>query len=87
MPRPVRCRRIERLPVYRSFSPDDAAAAENVRMTVDEFEALRLLDNEGLTQEACAARMSIARTTVTAIYDSARKKLALALVEGRRIII
>ena len=52
MPRPVRCRRIERLPVYRSFSPDDAAAAEEVRMTVDEFETLRLLDDEGLTQEA-----------------------------------
>lgn len=71
MPRPVRCRRIERLPVYRSFSPDDAAAAEDVRMTVDEFEALRLLDDEGLTQETCALRMNIARTTVTAIYDSA----------------
>ena len=79
MPRPVRCRRIERLPVYRSFSPDDAAAAEEVRMTVDEFETLRLLDDEGLTQEACAARMNIARTTVTAIYDSARKKSRMFL--------
>ena len=61
MPRPIRCRRIERLPVYRSFSPDDITAAESVQMTVDEFEALRLLDDEGLTQEACAARMNIAR--------------------------
>ena len=51
MPRPIRCRRIERLPVYRSFSPDDITAAESVQMTVDEFEALRLLDDEGLTQE------------------------------------
>ncbi len=80
MPRPTRCRRIERLPVYRSFSPDDAEAAESVRMTVDEFEALRLLDDEGLTQEACAERMNIARTTVTAIYLSARRKVADALV-------
>ncbi len=87
MPRPVRCRRIERLPVYRSFSPDDTAAAETVRMTVDEFEALRLLDDEGLTQEACAARMNIARTTVTAIYDSARKKVAEVLVHGKRLLI
>ena len=47
MPRPIRCRRIERLPVYRSFSPDDITAAESVQMTVDEFEALRLLDDEG----------------------------------------
>ena len=87
MPRPVRCRRIERQPIYRSFSPDDTAAGESVRMTVDEFEAFRLLDGEGLTQESCAARMGIARTTVTAIYDSARKKIADALVHGKRLLI
>ena len=87
MPRPFRCRRIEQLPVYRSFSPDDITATENVLMSVDEFEALRLLDDEGLTQEACAARMNIARTTVTAIYDSARKKIADALVNGKRLLI
>ena len=87
MPRPFRCRRIERLPVYRSFSPDDAPEAESVKMTVDEFEALRLLDDEGLTQEACAARMNIARTTVTAIYESARRKVARALVHGKRLVI
>ena len=87
MPRPVRCRRIGQLPVYRSFSPDDTAATENVLMTVDEFEAFRLLDHEGLTQEACASRMNIARTTVTAIYDSARKKIADALVNGKRLLI
>ena len=87
MPRPIRCRRIERLPVYRSFSPDDTAASEDLLMTVDEFEAVRLLDGEGLTQEACAARMHIARTTVTSIYDSARKKIADALVHGKRLLI
>ena len=87
MPRPFRCRRIERQPVFRSFSPDDADAAESVRMTVDEFEALRLLDEEGLTQEACAVRMQISRTTVTAIYDSARRKIADALVNGKRLLI
>ena len=87
MARPTRCRRIERLPEYRSFSPDDVHAAESVRMTVDEFEALRLLDDEGLTQEECAERMNVARTTVTAIYDSARRKVADALVHGKRLLI
>ena len=87
MPRPTRCRRIERLPEYRSFSPDDVNATESVRMTVDEFEALRLLDDEGLTQEGCAERMNVARTTVTAIYDSARRKVADALVHGKRLLI
>ena len=75
------------MPVYRSFSPDDVTADESVRMTVDEFEAVRLLDAEGLTQEACADRMNVARTTVTAIYDSARKKIADALVHGKRLLI
>ena len=87
MARPTRCRRIERLPEYRSFSPDDVNAAESVCMTVDEFETLRLLDDEGLTQEGCAERMNIARTTVTAIYDSARRKVADALVHGKRLLI
>lgn len=87
MPRPVRCRRIGMLPVYRSFSPDETRAAENVSMTVDEFESIRLLDNEDLTQEECAEKMNISRTTVTAIYDSARKKVADALVNGKRLLI
>ena len=87
MPRPKRCRFIDRLPVYRSFSPDDIDASESVLMTVDEFEALRLLDNEGLTQEQCAARMNVSRTTVTAIYDSARKKIGDVLVNGKRLLI
>lgn len=87
MPRPVRCRRIEHMPVYRSFSPDDITAGESVRMTVDEYEAVRLLDVEGLTQKACADRMNVARTTVTAIYDSARKKIADAIVHGKRLLI
>ena len=63
------------MPVYRSFSPDDITASESVHMTVDEFEALRLLDAEGLTQEGCAS------------YDSARKKVADALVNGKRLLI
>lgn len=87
MPRPFRCRKIEQHPIYRSFSPDDIKTTESVYMTVDEFEALRLLDDEGLTQEACALRMNIARTTVTAIYDSARKKIADTLVNGKRLLI
>ena len=56
-------------------------------MSVDEYEAIRLIDYEGLTQEECAEQMSVARTTVQAIYDSARKKLALVLVDSKRLII
>lgn len=87
MPRPFRCRKIGRLPEFRSFSPDDVSDVESVLMSVDEFESLRLMDVEGLTQEECAARMNIARTTVTSIYESARKKVADVLVNGKRLLI
>ena len=56
-------------------------------MTLDEFETIRLLDREGLTQEQCAEKMGIARTTVTAIYESARRKVADALVDGKQLLI
>ena len=87
MPRPTKCRTIEHMPEFRSFSPDDREPEEIVRMTVDEFEAIRLLDDEGCTQEECAARMNVSRTTVTAIYESARKKTADALLRGKRLLI
>ena len=48
MPRPVRCRRIEQMPAFRSFSPDDAPDADVIRLTLDEYETLRLMDAEGL---------------------------------------
>jgi predicted DNA-binding protein (UPF0251 family)/predicted Fe-Mo cluster-binding NifX family protein len=73
------------MPAFRSFSPDDISDAEVIRLTLDEYETLRLMDAEGLNQEACAAQMNVARTTVTAIYESARHKIATALVRGKRL--
>ena len=87
MSRPVRCRRIGQIPAYRSFSPDDVQDADIVYLTVDEYETIRLMDAEGMNQEECAASMNVARTTVTAIYDSARKKVAEALTCGKRLFI
>lgn len=54
-------------------------------MSVDEYEAIRLIDLEGMTQEECADKMHVARTTVQGIYMAARRKIAEALVLGRTL--
>ncbi len=84
MPRPQKCRRICGYPDYWSFSPDDGSA-ESVVLSLDEFEVIRLIDWLGKTQEESANEMQVARTTITSIYDCARKKIADALVNGKRI--
>ena len=82
MPRPQRCRRIGCFPDRWRFGPLDEEPGEAVTLTLDEFETIRLMDREGLTQEQCAGRMGVARTTVTAIYESARRKVAALIVDG-----
>ena len=84
MPRPVKCRRVCCLPKNAGFTPVSGGCEMNpILLTVDEYEAIRLIDKEGFSQEECGARMEVARTTVQQIYTSARRKLADALVDGR----
>ena len=87
MPRPKKCRRICALPRCSSFGPLEGAADGRVEMAVEEYEAIRLMDLLGCTQEGCAEQMGVARSTVQQVYDQARRKLAQALVEGRRLVI
>mgnify|MGYP003308429774 CR=1 FL=1 len=88
MPRNQRVRQIYAFPDYWSFSPDDAEAiSSSVVMSLDEYEAIRLIDKEGFTQEQCALQMGVARTTVTAIYENARKKIAQAIIDGKQLLI
>ena len=54
-------------------------------MTVEEYEAVRLIDGEGLMQDECAELMDVARTTAQRIYGTARKKLADFLVHGKTL--
>lgn len=87
MPRPRCCRRIACRPGAARFLPSEGglAGAADVVMTLDEFEAIRLADLLGLYQEQAADRMEVSRTTFGRIVDSAHRKIAEALVEGRPI--
>ena len=83
MPRPKKYRKVCHYPRTLSFRPEEEAPEKDpVILTVDEYETIRLLDREGLSQEEASRLMNVARTTVQLIYASARKKLADVLVEG-----
>ena len=84
MPRKVKCRKVCHYPQTLEFLPqNNNAEQEPIVLTVDEYEAIRLIDRRGMSQEQCAAFMQIARTTVQRICETARKKLADFVVEGR----
>lgn len=88
MARPIKKRKVCSLPENRRFGPKNNCNKdiENIiDMSVDEYESIRLIDYEGLTQEEASRQMQIARTTVQGIYSEARKKISLALVEGRTL--
>ena len=85
MPRPFKWRRVCCLPDNNRYGPLNTDADDNgvVQMSVDEYEAIRLIDTEGYTQEKCAEHMNVSRSTIQSIYDSARKKLSDSLVFGK----
>lgn len=85
MPRPKRCRRICGYPDYWSFVPEGSDSVKTIEFMLDEFETIRLIDYQKLTQEECAEAMGVSRATVTSIYEKARYKLADAMVNGKRI--
>jgi predicted DNA-binding protein (UPF0251 family) len=84
MPRPKNCRRIASLPNVTHFKPAGVPirTLQEIGLSVDEFEALRLADHEGLYQEQAAKHMGVSRQTFGRIVEAARKKVAQVLVEG-----
>ncbi len=82
-------RLVQATPAVKGFSPFGRIEGrrKSITLTLDEYEALRLLDYENYTQEKAAIQMQISRPTLTRIYEQARKKIASALVEGRILYI
>lgn len=88
MPRPRKCRKVCCLPENTQFAPLGVrSATAPVILTVDEYESIRLIDIEDMTQQECAEKMNVVRTSIQSTYASARKKLADMLVNGKLLII
>lgn len=60
----------------------DGDTDDKVRLSIEEFETVRLIDYNGLTQEECSVQMHVSRTTVQRMYNEARRKIASFLVKG-----
>jgi predicted DNA-binding protein (UPF0251 family) len=87
MTRPVKFRRVCCLPDANYFKPRGIPLRilEEIVLTVDEFEAVRLADFAGLYQKQAAARMHVSRQTFGNIIGSAHKKIADAIVNGKAL--
>lgn len=87
MPRPIKQRRVLFDPNVVYFKPRAVPLSmlKEVDLSLDELEALRLCDLEGLSQNKAAKKMRISQSTIGRILTSARKKVAEALIEGKAI--
>lgn len=85
--RPRKWRRVEFIPETHYFVPVDIEAEhvdQNI-LRIEEAEAIRLKDLEGLGQEECAKSMEVSRQTFQRILNSARQKIADAIINGKAI--
>ncbi|MDD3877171.1 MAG: DUF134 domain-containing protein [Bacteroidales bacterium] len=89
MARPYKCRKISNPPKMRGFDPVGMVATElePLILKMEEFESLRLLNFENLSQDDAACQMGVSRPTLTRIYNNTLKKLAYAFVQGTTIFI
>jgi predicted DNA-binding protein (UPF0251 family) len=87
MPRPKKCRFVEREPGVTFFKPQGIPLRilEHALITVDELEALRLADYLGMSHEEAAKQLKVSRPTVTRMLARAHQAIADALVNGKAI--
>lgn len=87
MPRPKRCRRVNSIPEVVYFKPSGIPMQmlEEVCLSVEELEAIRLKDIERLEQGNCAEKMNVSRSTFQRVLGAARQKIADALLNGKAI--
>ena len=87
--RPQRYRWVEKIPEVTRFNPAGTSSgkSDQVNLTLDELEAIRLADLDGLYQEQAAKKLKVSRQTFGRIISSAHRRVADALVSGKSILI
>lgn len=89
MPRPKNDRLVLEPPLFRDFKPAGVSgrSLRQLILSLDEFEALRLADHLGFSQEEAAQEMCISRSTFSRLVEKSRKKVAEFLITGKRLTI
>lgn len=87
MARKQKNRIVKQPPLYGEFKPTGIAARylNEVKLTLDEYEALRLADYDGMSQEEAASEMDISRPTFTRLIEKSRKKIVDFIVNGKKL--
>ena len=89
MARPEKHRIVFTPPIFTEFKPSGIAGRmlENEELSLDEFEALRLADYEGMSHAEASLEMEISRSTFTRLLEKARKKLISFIINGKKLTI
>lgn len=83
--RPRKRKRVCCVPKNKFYGPLNVTIERDqiIKITVEEYEVIRLIDLHSLSQEECATRMNVARTTIQRLYDEARHKLADSFINQK----
>ncbi|MDD3361983.1 MAG: DUF134 domain-containing protein [Hespellia sp.] len=86
MARPNKNRFVCKMPHCQNFHSETFSSATiSILLSVEEYEAIRLIDYVGKSQQEAATQMNVSRATIQALYAESRKKLARFLVEGTNL--
>lgn len=89
MSRPQKNRFVHNPPIYDRFKPVGVGAnsLEQIALTLDEYEAIRLADYENMEHLEASKEMSISRSTFSRLVDKARSKVAKFIIDGKQLYI
>lgn len=82
MSRPKKYKNVCKMPNIQYFKGNKDNDLNPIMLNIEEYEVIRLIDKEDLTQEECSIQMNVSRPTIQLLYANARKKIATFLTTG-----